>query len=327
MDRIQKTRARRASMHDESHANDRRGPIPDLWVVQLDEPWDRVLDDVPADVAEQWRDAGFQTIRDLCVEALAWRQRWPGGGQHLRPGSGSQWRRLVPWVFLLGVRRDGSVTGDWVDEPVERLFADVSVRAANALLNAGAQTLGQAWIMVGSARLLWLPNVGRKTLCELRRALSLFVREGAEVARWGLDGRPHSVTALAGRILASMKPRDRMVINGIVIDGRTQTEVAVDLGVCVGRVGQIAARAIRTANQRFGDVAAELVGPALDELERMGGAATGWDVGDLTGEASTGAVALALRVSGEGRYRVAEGCLTRLTLPETRRLVPPNARR
>jgi hypothetical protein len=187
-------------------------------------------------------------------------------------------------VLRAGVRGDESVTGDWVDVPVERLFADV-------------------------------------------QALGLFARQGYEVARWGPGGRPWSVAVCAGRILASMKPRDRTVITKSVIEGRRYSEVAVGLGVSGNRVGQIPARAIRAAHRRFGDLAAELVGPALDQLERMGGAATGWDVGDLTGEVSAGDVVLALRVSGEGRYRVAEGCVTRLTLTETRRLVPRTARR
>ena len=314
-------------MHDSPDAHERSETVVDRWTAQLDEPWDRVVSGVPPDLAVRWRDAGFETVRDLCTEARAQRLNWRRSGQNVQLGHGYAWRLLLPWVLRAGIRRDEPVIGDWGDEPVERLFADVSVRAANALLNAKVETLGQAWILASSDGLLWIPNVGRKTLRELRRALTRYVREGLEVARWGPEGRPDCIPALAKRILASMKPRDRMVSTGTVVEGRRHNEVADDLGVSSGRVGQIVARAIRVASQRFGDVAAELVGPALDELERMGGAATAWDVGDLTGEASAGEVLLALRVSGESRYRVAEGCLTRLTLAETRRLVPRKARR
>ena len=140
-------------------------------------------------------------------------------------------------------------------------------RAASGFERGEFETVGQVLVGWACGDLTELSGVGEGTAEEIAEQFKLIAEQGYETYRFGPGGRPETVTELAHRMLDSLEPADRTILEMRYREGRTFGEIGDEFDLTRQRIRQKTNDYLESLRDTFGDIADEIIAPLADELE------------------------------------------------------------
>jgi RNA polymerase sigma factor (sigma-70 family) len=139
-------------------------------------------------------------------------------------------------------------------------------RAASGFDRGAFETVGQVLSAWARGDLTDLAGVGEGTAEEVSEHLELIAQQGYETYRYGPGGRPETATDLADRMLDTLEPADRRILEMRYQGGMTFGEIGDAYDLTRQRIRQKTNDYLQSLREKFGAVADEMIAPLADEL-------------------------------------------------------------
>jgi hypothetical protein len=139
-------------------------------------------------------------------------------------------------------------------------------RAASGFDRGGFETVGQVLSAWARGDLTDLAGVGEGTSEEVSSQFELIIQQGYETYRYGLGGRPETATELGDRMLDTLEPADRRILEMRYRQGLTFGEIGDAYELTRQRIRQKTNDYLQSLREKFGAVAGEMIAPLADEL-------------------------------------------------------------
>jgi len=161
---------------------------------------------------------------------------------------------------------DWMLSSDW-----REVFVALPTRARSSFEEAGVETVGEVLVTTDSIDLTDLPGVGETTARAVVSQIEVIEQRGYEVYLYGPSGQPQTVSELAARMLNALNDENRQLMRMRFLEGRTFKEIGDVFGLTRQRMRQKTDTCLERLRGHYGQVAAELVGPLVEELDEGAG--------------------------------------------------------